>query len=243
MTVLACFLCLPLTSTLAACTAGPTPEPSERFTTNSSPAPTSPNATFQGVGLDVAFSFDYPTTWTVADSDPTNRYEGGDFMIANEAGVEVASLVILPSLHVSPCRGVCGEGAVSYLGVVHGQGTLAAKSFVVQTKAMDLTSREDLQEANAWDDNIRLITGVAGVTSNDPVEDPVHFSTMAGIRTGSTAESSRPIIFGAYRYFSTMAEAKAYTSSKEHRQIQTMMRSLNASAVGDATTNTTSTRQ
>lgn len=112
--------CLALISTLTACTAGPTPEPSESSTTRSTepnsespeptksdPAPTSSNATFNGVEFDVAFSFDYPATWTVTNTSPPDQ-EGGPFVIANEAGVEVASLVVQPYLEVGPCRGVCG---------------------------------------------------------------------------------------------------------------------------------------
>ena len=245
--------CLALTSTLTACTAGPAPVPSESSTTRSAepntespaptksdPAPTSSNATFNGVGFDVAFSFDYPATWTVTNTGPANQ-EGGPFVIANEAGVEVASLVVQPYLEVEPCRGVCGDMAVSNLGVVAGQGTLGDKTYAVQTKAMDLTSREDLQKANSWEGNVRLIVGVAGDTSTTQAEDPFHFTTLAGIDVPSTSSPVRPIIFAADRYFETMTEAKAYTSSREHAELQTMMRSFQAAAAPAARTNSTPT--
>jgi hypothetical protein len=239
--------CLALTSTLAACTAGPASAPSESSTTRSAeqaesespeptkgdPASTSSDATFNGVGFDVAFSFDYPATWTVTNTGPPNQ-EGGPFVVSNEAGVEVASLVVQPYLEVEPCRGVCGDMAVSYLGEVPGQGMLGDKSYAVQTKAMDLTSREDLQKANGWEGNVRLILGVAGNPSTTPAEDPFHFTTLAGIDVPSTSSPVRPIIFAADRYFETMTEAKAYTSSHEHTQIQAMMRSLRATAVPGA---------
>lgn len=246
--------CLALTSTLTACTAGPAPEPSESSTTrpadptksespdptNSDPAATSSKATFNGVGFDVAFSFDYPATWTVTNTGPPNQ-EGGPFVISNETGVEVASLHVQPQFSTYPCEGVCGDMAVTYLGEVHGQGMLGDKSFAVQTKAMDLTPRKDLQRANRWEDNVRLIVGVVGNPSTSQQEDPFHFTTLAGIDVPSTSSPVRPVIFAAYRDFGTMTEAKGYTSSSEHAQLQTMMRSLQAAAATGATTNSAPT--
>jgi hypothetical protein len=239
--------CLALTSTLTACTAGPAPEPSGSSTTrsaeltksespvptNSAPTPTSSDATFNGVGFDVAFSFDYPATWTVTNTGPPNQ-EGGPFVISNEAGVEVASLHVEPQFSAYRCEGVCGDMAVSYLGEVPGQGMLGGKSYAVQTKAMDLTSRKDLQKENGWEGSVRLIVGVAGSPSTTPAEDPFHFTTLAGIHVPSASSPVRPIIFAADRYFETMTEAKAYTSSPEHTQIQAMMRSLKATAATSA---------
>ncbi|WP_246256495.1 hypothetical protein [Pseudarthrobacter oxydans] len=244
--------CLALTSTLTACTAGPTPEPSETSTTRSaepnteSPvptkrAPTSSNATFNGVEFDVAFSFDYPATWTVTNTGPPNQ-EGGPFVVSNESGAEIASLHLQPQFSAYPCERVCGDMAVSYLGEVPGQGMLGDKTYVIQTKAMDLTSRKDLQKANRWEDNVRLIVGVVGNPSTAQQEDPSHFTTLAGIDVPSNSSPLRPIIFAAYRHFETMTEAKAYTSSNEHAQIQEMMRSLMATAVtGTPTTTATPT--
>lgn len=236
--------CWALTSTLAACTAGPAPVPSESSTTrsaeatksespeptNSDPAPTSFNATFNGVGFDVAFSFDYPATWTVTNTGPPNQ-EGGPFAVSDEAGVEVASLYVQPQLTAYQCEGVCGDMAVSYLGEVPGQGMLGDKPYSVQTKAMDLTSRQDLQKANRWQGNVRLTIGVVGNPSTTPAEDPSYFTTSASIDVPSTSSPVRPIVFAADRYFETMTEAKAYTSSNEHAQIHSMMRSLNATVV------------
>lgn len=235
--------CLALTSTLTACTAGPTPEPSESSTTTSAepntespaptksdPAPKSSSASFNGVEFDVTFSFDYPATWTVTNTAPPNQ-EGGPFVISNEAGVEVASLYVQPQLTAYQCEGVCGDMAVSYLGEVPGQGMLGDKPYSVQTKAMDLTSRQDLQKANRWQGNVRLTIGVVGNPSTTPAEDPFYFTTSASIDVPSTSSPVRPIIFAADRYFETMTEAKAYTSSNEHEQIQAMMRSVKATAV------------
>ncbi|MCT9627228.1 hypothetical protein HWD94_19215 [Pseudarthrobacter equi] len=232
--------CLALTSTLTACTAGPAPVPSESSTTRSAepitesplptksdPAPTSSSATFNGVEFDVAFSFDYPATWTVTNTAPPNQ-EGGPFVISNEASVEVASLHVEPQFSAYRCERVCGDMAVSYLGEVPGQGMLGDKSYAVQTKAMDLTSRKDQQTANRWEDNVRLIVGVVGNPSTTQAEDPFHFSTLAAVDVPSTSSPVRPVIFAADRYFETMTEAKAYTSSSEHTQIQAMMQSLKA---------------
>jgi hypothetical protein len=130
---------------------------------------------------------------------------------------------------------------VNYLGEVPGQGTLGEKPYAVQTKAMDLTSRQDLQKANRWQGNVRLTVGVVGNPSTTPAEDPFHFTTSASIDVPATSSPVRPIIFAADRYFETMTEAKAYTSSSEHAQLQTMMRSLQASAVTGGTTNSTPT--
>lgn len=195
------------------------------------------------MGFDVAFSFDYPATWTVTDTGPPSQ-EGGPFVIADEAGAEVASLHVEPQLSVYPCERVCGEMAVSYLGEVPGQGKLGDESYAVQTKAMDLTSREDLQEANSWEGNVRLIVGVVGNPSTHQEEDPFHFTTRAGIDVPSTSSPIRPIIFGAYRHFKTMTDAKAYTSSSQYAQIQAMLRSLNATVVpgtGSGTSTPTAT--
>lgn len=236
-------LCWALTWTLTACTGRPAPVPSESSTTRSAgpntvspaptksdPAPTSSSASFNGVGFDVAFSFAYPATWTVTNTAPPNQ-EGGPFVISNEAGVEVASLYVQPQLTAYRCEGVCGDMAVSYLGEVPGQGMLGDKPYSVQTKAMDLTSRQDLQKANRWQGNVRLTVGVVGNPSTTPAEDPFYFTTGAGIDVPSTSSPVRPIIFAADRYFETMTEAKAYTSSSEHAQIHSMMRSLNATVV------------
>lgn len=238
--------CFALSSLLTACSFEPAPGPSEGSSAgtaestrtespatpdaSSPPGPTASSATFSGVENDVAFSFAYPATWTVTKSDPSIQNGGDSFVITNEAGTGVASFTVLPYLEVGPCSAVCADASVSYLGEVPGQGTLAGRSYSIQTKAMDLTSRGDLQEANGWENNVRLLIGVAGVPGTTPAEDPVHFTIGAGIQTGSTSDSLRPIVFSAHRDFGTMAEAKAYTSSGEHAQIQAMMRSLQATA-------------
>lgn len=152
-------------------------------------------------------------------------------MISDEAGVEVASLYVQPQLTAYKCDAVCGDMAVSYLGEVPGQGMLGDRSYSVQTKAMDLTSRKDLKKANRWQDNVRLTVGVVGNPSTTSTEDPSYFTTGASIDVPSTSSPVRPIIFAADRYFKTMTEAKAYTSSSEHEQIQAMMRSLKATVV------------
>lgn len=230
--------CLALTASLTACTAGPTPEPSQRSAepnsassapTKSDPAPTSFNATFNGVEFDVAFSFDYPATWTVTNAAPPNQ-DGGPFVIFDEAGVEVASLFVQPQFTANRCERVCGDMPVSYLGEVPGQGRLGDMSYSVQTKAMDLTSRKDLQTANRWEHNVRLTVGVVGNPSTTPAEDPFHFTTGAIIDVPSTSSPVRPITFAADRYFETLTEAKAFTSSSEHIQVQAMMQSLRATA-------------
>lgn len=131
--------------------------------------------------------------------------------------------------------------AVNYLGEVPGQGTLGGNSFAVQTKAMDLTSREDLQKANRWEGNVRLIVGVVRNPSTAQEEDPFHFRALAAVDVPSTSSPVRPVIFAAFRHFETMTEAKAYTSSSEHAQLQTMMRSLQAAAATGGTTNNTPT--
>jgi hypothetical protein len=124
-------------------------------------------------------------------------------VISNEAGVEVAYLVVQPYLEVEPCRGVCGDMADSYLGEVPWQGMLGDKSYAAQTKAMDVTSREDLQKANRWEGNVRLIVGVAGSPSTTTqAEDPFHFTTRAGIDVSSASSPVRPI-FASDRYFET----------------------------------------
>lgn len=188
-------------------------------------------ATFNGVEFDVAFSFDYPATWTVTNIGPT--HQGGPFIITNEADVDVASLLVQPYFELEPCRGVCGDVAVSYLGVVPGQGMLGKKTYAVQTKAMDLTSRKDLQKANRWEDNVLLLVGVVGNPPTTPAEDPYHFRTLAGVEVPSTSSPIRPVIFVANRYFGTMTEAKAYTSTREHAMIQAMMGSLKATVATD----------
>ncbi|ABM07006.1 putative lipoprotein [Paenarthrobacter aurescens TC1] len=235
-------ICLAVAALLTSCTPGPAPSaqestkaalvaPSTTATTEPKSAttkPSVPSATYSGVAWDVAFSFDYPAAWTVTDSGAAKKLQGGPFVISDEAGVEVASLAVLPVLSVDPCTGVCGDVAVSYLAEVPGQGSLNGTSYSVQTKAMDLTTRKDLQQANRWRDNVRLITGVAGKPATQAEEDPFHFTTWAGIQTTSASDSTRPIIFGAYRYFGTLTEAKAYTASREHLQLQNMMSSLQA---------------
>lgn len=235
------FLAFALTSLLTACTAAPAPAPTVKSssaqaaqssspTTASGatdPSSTPATATFDGMGFGVAFSFQYPAFWIVNNAAPSNQ-EGGPFVISNESNVEVASLSVFPFFSVDPCTGICADIPVSYLGDVPGHGTLAGKTYTVQTKAMDLTSRKDLQDANNWKGNVRLIVGITGVPATTGAEDPFHFTTRAGIQVGSSIDSLRPIRFIADHYFNTMAEAKAYTSSKEYSQIQAMMSSLTA---------------
>lgn len=243
VTVRVVLFCLALTSTLTACTAEPGSAPSESPTTRSAapaaespsprmsdPAPPPLTASFSGVEFDVAFSFDYPAAWTVARTAQSNQ-EGVPFTISDEAGRRVAFLYVQPQLTAYPCEEVCGEVAVSYLGEAPGQGMLGNKPYSVQTKAMDLTSRRDLQEANRWQGNVRLTVGVVGIPSTTPAEDPVHFTTGAGVDVPSSSSPVRPILFAADRYFETMTEAKAYTSSKEYIQVQAMLRSLKAAVV------------
>ncbi|MFF1254639.1 hypothetical protein ACFVYC_19370 [Pseudarthrobacter sp. NPDC058329] len=207
-----------------------------------SPSPTAPGATFNGVAFDVAFSFQYPASWTVTNRGPDNQ-EGGPFVITNEANVEIASLEVRPVFSIGPCDRICADMDVTYLGEVPGRGTLGEKTYAVQTKAMDLTSRKDLQQANGWEDNVRLIVGVVGNPSDTPAEDPFHFQTLAGIDTHAKDSPLRPITFAAQRHFRTMTEAKAYTSSSEYVQLQAMMGSLEAtittSSEGGASTPTT----
>lgn len=234
-TMKAMVFCLALT-TLAGCTSepGPTPAPSERPAAPKTSAPTKEaSRTFNGMGFDVAFSFDYPASWTVADHAPPNQ-EGGPFVISNEVGLAVASLSIQPQLTAYECKGACGDMAVSYLGDVPGEGMLGETTYAVRTKAMDLSSRADLREKNGWTGNVRLIVGVEGSRSAAPKEDPFYFAPGAGIDVPSTSSPVRPIIFSANRHFETMAAAKSYTSSSEHAEIQAMLQSLNATAVRTA---------
>lgn len=242
---------LVLSSCLAACTAfpAPNPDPSNPTTTPpvESPSISTPSsstteadpplsqATFSAVTLDVAFAFDYPTTWKVTNQDPTNQYQGGPFVVTNEEGTEVASLLVLPSLHAEPCRGVCADTPVSYLAEVPGENTVGDRSFTVRTMAMDLTSRSDLRNANEWLDHVKLVVGVNGAAGPGSTDmDPVHFVTGSGVQTGETAESIRPLSFGAVRYFESLSTAKGYTASAEHAQIQGMLASLRASPASAA---------
>ena len=236
--------CLVLASLVTGCSFQSAPEPSESPATGSAaptksgiPGPTvsgnsteskAPVAIFSGVGRDVAFSFEYPVTWTVKSPDPSDQSQEAHFVVTDETGSEVASLQVRPVFSLAGCSGACDDMPVSYLGEVPGQGNLAGKSYSVQTKAMDLTSRKDLQEASHWEGNIRLIVGVVGAPATTPAQDPSHFATGAGIQTNSSSESFRPIIFSASRHFETMTEAKAYTSSVEHSEIRAMMGSLQA---------------
>ena len=222
------FLAFALTSLLTACTAAPAPNPdissAPARSTQSVPHAT---ATFDGMRSGVAFSFQYPTSWTVNITDPPSQ-DKGQFVISKEPSVEVASISVLLILSVDGCTGICADIPVSYLGAIPGLGTLGGENYTVETKAMDLTSRKDLQDANKWKDNVRLIVGVTGAPSTMEAEDPFHFTTWAGVQTGSPSDSTRPIKFIADRYFKTMTEAKEYTSSKEYSQIQAMMSSLTA---------------
>lgn len=234
-TINALVFCLAV-ATLTACTSeqGPVPAPTERSATDSAAlntsAPTKETSrTFNGAGFDVAFSFDYPASWTVAD-DTLPDQEGGPFVISNEVGLAVASLFIQPQLTAYPCEGVCGDMAVSYLGEVQGKGMLGKNTYAVRTKAMDLSVREDLREKNEWKGNVRLIVGIEGNRSTVLKEDPFYFASGAGINVPSATSPVRPIIFSAYRHFETMAAATSYASSDEHAKIQSMLQSLNATA-------------
>lgn len=233
--------CLALIFTLTACSVGPAAAPAGSSTTRSeipnigSPTPTqsktvptSAGAAFTGVDFDVAFSFDYPATWSVTNTAAGQN--GGFYVIIDEAGARVASLHVEPQLTAYPCEGVCGNMPVSYFGEVPGQGQLGENSFSVQTKAMDLTTRQDLREANGWPGNVRLTVGVVGKPSTTPEEDPFHFRTGAGVNVPSSSSPVRPIIFAADRYFESMIEARAYTTTSEYKQIRTMLQSLEAEA-------------
>lgn len=201
---------------------GPTAENPQQQTTASA---SSQKATYTGAVLSVQFSFEYPPGWSVSDlSSETN----GLLNVMDERNARVASLVIQPYLEVEPCRFSCADAAVSYLGEVPGQSSLGGSEFVVQTKAMDLTSRKDQRDANGWPKSVLLVVGVEGGTQKPATEDPTHFGALAGIRVTPEPEGIRTIRFMAVRSFDTLTEARSYTSTNEHGNVREMLASFTA---------------
>lgn len=179
-------------------------------------------ATYDATALDVEFSFEYPAAWSVSNES------NGSFDVRNEENVRVASLVIQPNLEVEPCRFSCADAAVSYLGEIPGKGSLDGNSFVVRTKAMDLTSREDQRNAYGWAGNVLLVLGIEGGNQKPAHQDPSHFDALAGIQVTPDADGTRPIRFMAIRTFNTLTEARTYTSTAEHADIREMLASFTA---------------
>lgn len=190
-----------------------------------SASPPAQMATYNATALGVEFSFVYPAAWSVADS---LSEASGWLDVRDERNVRVASLVIQPYLEVEPCRFSCGDVTVTYLGELTGNGSLDGSSFVVRTKAMDLTSREDQRKANGWVGNVLLVLGIEGGKQKPAQEDPFHFGAIAGIQVTPDADGTRPIRFVATRTFDTMTEARAYTSTAEHKKIREMLASFSA---------------
>lgn len=198
-------------------------------------------AAFSGIAIDVAFSFTYPATWTVTDTDPKGEYAFKAYDIANEVGSPVASLTVLPYLEVEPCRSICDDIPVIQLGERPGDGDLGGNSYLVRTQAMDLTLREDLQQVHRWNNNVNLLTGVVGTSPALEEQDPQHFELQTGFSTQGSIESFRALKFGTSRFFTTVQEAKTYTSSPEYLQLQAMFTSFQATATSVATENAAST--
>lgn len=185
-------------------------------------------STFSGTWEDVEYSFDHPSDWTVRDTTRESAPGSGVVTVLAPDGRNLASLTILVAWGAE-CP--CVERPAVHLGDVPGKAPLSKSGpFVARAVAMDLTKFPQDRAENQWTDNVQLVTSLTGASV--PVSPALVPKLMYGlglVETGVLATNGithRTVLFIAGRDFGTMAEARAYAATDEHRNIQEMIASF-----------------
>jgi hypothetical protein len=103
-------------------------------------------------------------------------------------------------------------------------------AFVVRSMALDLTDFPADRTENQWADNVKVVTSLSMDSGPPPAALVPRLMYGLGLaETGVLASNGityRTVLFTANRDFSTLADARAYAASEEHRRVQEMIASF-----------------
>jgi hypothetical protein len=183
---------------------------------------------FSGTSEDVKYTFDHPSGWTVQDAATGGPPGSGAVSVLAPDGTVMASLTILVAWGAE-CP--CVERPAVHLGDVAGVAPLSKSgAFVVRSMALDLTDFPADRTENQWADNVKVVTSLSMDAGPPPAALVPRLMYGLGLaETGVLASNGityRTVLFTATRDFSTLADARAYAASEEHRRVQEMIASF-----------------
>ena len=190
-------------------------------------------AIFKGSADGITFEFNYPPAWSVTAKESSS---GDSFRVLDAENEEVATLDIRQATGalIPNCgSGPCDSFPVIVLDEVKSRTTLDGKEVMVMSKAMDLTSRQDLITAENWENNVRLAIGLGGNPDAEPADsDPSGIYGLVGVQSvpGSGSTTMRFVAFNAVKDFATITAAKEYVRTNRYLEIQGMISSFSAHA-------------
>lgn len=212
--------------------------PPETETADPTPPETTENAepaVFKASAWGITFSFEYPSAWRItapSHSSDDHIISGTSFSVLDEAGKEMATLNLplsySPECSYRPCESL---PVVSMDDQEFSRLLIGGESTVVQSQAMDLTSRPDLVKLLGWKNNVRLVIGLGGNSGPHPAEgDPSALSGVTRVKSAPNGgpSTSQIILFNAAKDFATLSAAKEYVATNEYLQIRRMISSFNA---------------
>ena len=192
-----------------------------------------PDQTYSGSAVDLSFSFSHPAGWSVAGSNE-------ELSINNAAGTRMAALsVILVWGAEGPFMSADVAAEANYGNfVIKKPKTAMCGSCTTHVRSLIVDSRTATSSAQAGGDPVKALgwplpVVVSTTISGDQLQvekvDPRYLDGVqvfdSGV-TGANGDTKRVAIFGSRKYFSTVAEAKAWLASPEHIQVEKMLASF-----------------
>lgn len=191
--------------------------------------------TYAGTQLGTNYTFKYPTDWRVSE-EATFPYMA-ELSIYDAKGTEMAGLSVLTSWDATGAaqmRKVAktwetpGVGKMTAAGIIRG-GKPGASEFLVRTVIMDLSPYPGESSRFRWDKPVAVAVS-AGVWQAPATElAPFLLTGVGGINATKTVNGQpyAPVVFGTQRYFDTVQQAEAWTSTEEYRSVVDMIASFN----------------
>lgn len=191
--------------------------------------------TYAGTQLGTKYTFKYPAGWRVSE-EATFPYMA-ELSIYDAKGTEMAGLSVLTSWDATGAAQVRkvakawetpGVGKMSAAGVIRG-GKPGASEFLVRTVIMDLSPYPGESSGLRWDKPVAVAVS-AGVWQTQAMElAPFLLTGVGGINASNTVNGQpyAPVVFATQRYFDTVQQAEAWTSTEEYRSIVEMIASFN----------------
>lgn len=191
--------------------------------------------TYAGTQLGTSYTFKYPSGWKVAEEK--NFPYMVELGIYDGKGTEMAGLSVLTSWDANGAnvlRKVAksweapSAGIMSAAGTING-GKTGASKFVVRTVIMDLTSYPEEASGLKWDKPVVVAVSAGFWDAPATQLAPFNLTGVGAITATDTVNGQpyAPVVFAAQRYFDTVQEAEAWTSTEEHRNVVDMIASFN----------------
>ena len=172
------------------------------------------------------YAFDHPSDWTV--EGPAPGAEMGSVTITGPGGEVLAWLDILIAWGAE-CP--CVTYPAVYLGSWTGGESLSVSGPVAaRSMAVDLSAYPSERVQNNWPDNVRVVTSLGSAAVPPPLTMMPRLMYALGlVETEVVADNGstgRTVLFWSSRDFATLDEARSYTRTEEHQQIQEMIASF-----------------